>query len=61
MYAPSPLAEGEAEPALPRYRVDWGSGIALTVSAFGVLFLGILPNVVLEFARDATQLLAAHL
>jgi NADH-quinone oxidoreductase subunit N len=65
MYAPEPLAEGDeeagAEAAPRRYRVDLGSGVALTVAAFGVLFLGILPNVVLEFSRNATQLLAAHL
>ena len=29
----------------------------LAIAAAGVLFLGRLPNVVLEFARDATQLL----
>jgi NADH-quinone oxidoreductase subunit N len=65
MYAPEPLAEGDeeaaAEAAPRRYRVDSGTGFALTVAAFGVLFLGILPNYILEFARDATQLLAAHL
>ena len=68
MYAPEPLAEGveDTEADAPgaggtktarRVRVDSGTKVALAIAAAGVLFLGILPNVVLEFARDATQLL----
>jgi NADH-quinone oxidoreductase subunit N len=56
MYAPE---EAEGEAAARRLRVDPGTSVALTITAAGVLFLGLLPNVVLEFARDATQLLAA--
>jgi NADH-quinone oxidoreductase subunit N len=66
MYAPEPAAEGDAEgtgtvavKAPPRFRVDSGTAVALTLAAVGVLFLGVLPNVVLEFARDATQLLVS--
>ena len=54
MYAP---AEGELAPAGPRIRVDAGTGIALTIAATTILFLGLLPGAVLDFARDATQLL----
>jgi NADH-quinone oxidoreductase subunit N len=68
MYAPEPLAEGSEDTEVDttgaggiktarRLRVDFGTKVALTIAAAGVLFLGILPNVVLEFARDATQLL----
>ena len=69
MYAPDAGEEGqeaeegeEREVAAvvgPRFTVDSGTAVALTITAAGVVFLGILPNVVLEFARDATQLLAA--
>jgi NADH-quinone oxidoreductase subunit N len=55
MYAP---AEGEVAPAGPRLRVDAGTGLALAIAMVAVLFLGIVPAVVLNFARDATQLLA---
>jgi NADH-quinone oxidoreductase subunit N len=55
MYAP---AEGETAPAGPRIRVDAGTGLALGIAMVAVLFLGIVPAVVLNFARDATQLLA---
>ncbi len=48
----------EAVP-IARVRVDVGTTHRRsTIAAVGVLFLGIVPNVVLEFARDATQLLA---
>ena len=68
MYAPEPLAEGAEDTEVDtteaggtttarRLRVDSGTKVALAIAAAGVLFLGILPNVVLEFARDATQLL----
>ena len=55
MYAPG---EGETAPAGPRIQVDAGTGIALAIAMAAVLFLGIVPAVVLNFARDATQLLA---
>jgi NADH-quinone oxidoreductase subunit N len=55
MYAP---ADGEEAPAGPRIRVDAGTGIALWVAATAILFLGLVPGIVLDFARDATQLLA---
>jgi NADH:ubiquinone oxidoreductase subunit 2 (subunit N) len=58
MYAPhTPEEGGEALPTR-RFHVDAGAGISITIAAAGVLFLGLLPNVVLEFARNATQLLA---
>lgn len=57
MYAPGDDEEGPsaARPA----RVDVAAGIALGIAAAGILFLGVLPDFVLDFARDATQLLAA--
>jgi NADH-quinone oxidoreductase subunit N len=55
MYAPE---EGEEAPAGPRLRVDAGTGIALAVTATAILLLGIIPGAMLDFARDATQLLA---
>jgi NADH-quinone oxidoreductase subunit N len=55
MYAPE---EGEAAPAGPLITVDAGTGIALTITAAAILFLGIIPGAVLDFAREATQLLA---
>jgi NADH-quinone oxidoreductase subunit N len=58
MYAPRTEAEGADPLPTRRPRVDAGASTALAIAAAGVLFLGILPNVVLEFARDATQLLA---
>jgi NADH-quinone oxidoreductase subunit N len=58
MYAPETPDEGGEPLPTRHFRVDAGTRIALFIAAFGVLFLGILPNVVLEFARDATQLLA---
>jgi NADH-quinone oxidoreductase subunit N len=58
MYAPETLEEGGDELPARRFRIDAGTGVALTITAAGVIFLGVLPNVVLEFARDATQLLA---
>jgi NADH-quinone oxidoreductase subunit N len=54
MYAP---AEGETAPEGPRLRVDAGTGFALTIAAAAILFLGIVPGVVLDFARDASLLL----
>jgi NADH-quinone oxidoreductase subunit N len=55
MYAP---ADDEVAPEAARIRVDGGTGIALTIAAFVVIFLGVVPGIVLDFARDATQLLA---
>lgn len=56
MYAP---ADDEAEPAVttPAF-VDAGTQAALAIAAAGVLFLGILPWGVLDFAKHATQLLS---
>ncbi len=55
MFAP---AEDETAPEGPRITVDRSTGIALTIAAGAILFLGIVPGIVLDFARDATQLLA---
>ncbi len=55
MYAP---AEGEAAPAGPRLLVDGPTGLALTIAAGAIVFLGVVPGIVLDFARDATLLLA---
>jgi NADH-quinone oxidoreductase subunit N len=57
MYAPEEDTGGDAAP-VGRARVDAGTGMALTIAAVGILFLGIVPGYVLDFARDATQLLA---
>ena len=57
MYAPP---EEEALPGGPRIVVDAGTGIALTIAAGAVLFLGIAPGIISDFAHAATQLLAAH-
>ncbi len=54
MYAP---AEGEAAPVGPRPRVDAGTRAALAIAAGAILFLGIAPGLVLDYARDATQLI----
>jgi NADH-quinone oxidoreductase subunit N len=55
MYAP---ADDEALPdPASRALVDFGTRTALTLSAAGVLFLGIVPWGMLDFAKHATQLL----
>jgi NADH-quinone oxidoreductase subunit N len=55
MYAPG---DDEELPApASRALVDAGTRTALTLSAAGVLFLGIVPWGVLDFAKHATQLL----
>ena len=54
MYAPP---EGEVAAPGPRIVVDAGTGIALTIAAGAVVFLGIVPGILLDFARAATQLL----
>ena len=55
MYAP---AEGEPAPAGPRIVVDAGTGVALTIAAGAIVFLGVVPGIMLDFAHAATQLLA---
>jgi NADH-quinone oxidoreductase subunit N len=56
MYAP---ADDEEQPAdTVRARVDYGTRIALAFAAAAVLFLGIMPGGMLDFARHATQLLS---
>ncbi len=58
MYAP-PEEEAEAvTPAGPRIVVDAGTGLALTIAAGAIVFLGVVPGVMLDFAHAATQLLA---
>ena len=62
MYAPGEGA-ALAEPAgddPDRPRVDWGSGLALTIAGAGVLVIGILPGWFISVAHQATQLLAAR-
>jgi NADH-quinone oxidoreductase subunit N len=54
MYAP----DGDAPTPHTRLRVDGPMGVALFVTAVGIVFLGVLPSFALEFARDATLLLA---
>ena len=53
MYAP-PEEFGEPDP--DPVRVDTGTRIALAVAAAAVVFLGVAPGLVLDYARDATQL-----
>ena len=55
MFAPE---EGEVATAESPIRVDGGTATALTIAAAAILFLGIVPGIVLDFARHATQLLA---
>jgi NADH-quinone oxidoreductase subunit N len=55
MYAPEDDAPAEARRAL---RVDVATGVALFVAAAAIVLLGIVPGTVLDFARDATLLLA---
>jgi NADH-quinone oxidoreductase subunit N len=56
MYAP---ADDEEQPAdSVRARVDVGTRVAITFAAAAVLFLGILPGGMLDFAKHATQLLS---
>jgi NADH-quinone oxidoreductase subunit N len=54
MYAPEEEVTSEG----PRIRVDASTRVALSIMAAAILFLGIVPGIVLNFARDATQLLA---
>ncbi len=54
MYAP----DGDAAVEGARIGLDVASGVALVVAAVAVIALGVLPGLVLDFARDATLLLA---
>jgi NADH-quinone oxidoreductase subunit N len=47
--------DGDAKPP----RVDWSSGLALTIAAVGVVVIGILPGWFISVAHQATQLLAS--
>jgi NADH-quinone oxidoreductase subunit N len=55
MYAPP---DDEAAFEGPRIVVDAGTGLALSIAAVAIIFLGIVPGLVLNFADAATQLLA---
>jgi NADH-quinone oxidoreductase subunit N len=55
MYAPP---DDEALPEGPPIVVDAGAGIALTIAASAILFLGVVPGIMFDFAHAATQLLA---
>jgi NADH-quinone oxidoreductase subunit N len=55
MYAPP---DDDTEPSGPRIVVDAGTGLALTIAAGAIVFLGVVPGVMLDFAHAATQLLA---
>ncbi len=55
MYAPP---DDETALADPRIAVDAGTGVALTIAAGAVVFLGVVPGIMLDFAHAATQLLA---
>ena len=54
----SPAEDEEQPPANTRARVDYGTRVALAFAAAAVLFLGILPGGMLDFAKHATQLLS---
>ncbi len=55
MYAP----EGDVGAEAPRIRIDLATGAVLAVAAVAVLAAGLLPDRLLDFARDATLLLAS--
>ncbi|MGQ0826175.1 MAG: NADH-quinone oxidoreductase subunit N [Actinomycetota bacterium] len=57
MYAPDESDEGPM--TTTRIRLDPGVVMSLSLAAAAVVFLGVLPNFVLDFAQEATQLLAA--
>jgi NADH-quinone oxidoreductase subunit N len=50
--------DGDTAPAPARARLDLATGTALFVTAAIVLVLGVVPGTVLDFARDATLLVA---
>jgi NADH-quinone oxidoreductase subunit N len=54
MYAPG---DDEEQPSF-RARVDYGARAAITLSAAAVVFLGVMPGGILDFAKHASQLLA---
>ena len=60
MYAPpeDEAVGAETAPADPRIVVDAGAGVALTIAAGAIVFLGVVPGIMLDFAHAATQLLA---
>jgi NADH-quinone oxidoreductase subunit N len=53
MYAPEGDVAAEGAP-----RVDTATGVALFLAALGIIALGVIPGLALDFARDATLLLA---
>ncbi len=53
----SPADDDELPAATLRASVDVGTRVALTIAAASVLFLGLLPGGMLDFAKHATQLL----
>jgi NADH-quinone oxidoreductase subunit N len=55
MYAP----DDDTPVGAPAAPLDTGTALALSIAAVGVVFLGVLPDVILDFARDATLLLAS--
>jgi NADH-quinone oxidoreductase subunit N len=55
MYAPP---DDDAAFDGPRIVVDAGTGVALTIAATAIIFLGVVPGIMLDFAHAATQLLA---
>jgi len=57
MYAP-PDDDADEVSKGPRIVVDAGTGVALTIAAGAIVFLGVVPGIMLDFARAATQLLA---
>jgi NADH-quinone oxidoreductase subunit N len=57
MYAP-PDDDADEVSKAPRVVVDAGTGLALTIAAGAIVFLGVVPGVMLDFAHAATQLLA---
>ncbi len=57
MYAP-PDDDADEVAKGPRIVVDAGTGLALTIAAGAIVFLGVVPGVILDFAHAATQLLA---
>jgi NADH-quinone oxidoreductase subunit N len=52
--AEAPESEEAARGARPRIRIDVPTGVVLVLCFAVVLWIGILPSVMLDFARDAT-------
>jgi NADH-quinone oxidoreductase subunit N len=52
------MYSGDAPTPRRRARVDLSSGLAMGAAALAMLVLGTLPGSALDFARDATMLLA---